>query len=60
MLPIVTALIDLLANWLYRGPCPPRGYGFFIGSVLHGIKISGFEFAWASGPRLVARYYDLC
>jgi hypothetical protein len=24
MLPIVTALTDFLANWLYRGQCPPR------------------------------------
>ena len=55
MLPIVTALTDFLANWLYRGQCPPRGREFFIGSALHGIKSSGFVFKRTShGPRLVA------
>jgi hypothetical protein len=58
--PIVAALIDILANWLHRGQCPPRGYGFFIGSVLHGFKISGFEFTRVHDPRLFFRYYDLC
>ena len=61
MLPIVTALTDFLAHWLYRGQCPPRGREFFIGSALHGFKFSGLVFTRTShGPRLVFRYYDLC
>jgi hypothetical protein len=31
-----------------------------IGSVLRGLKLSGFVFIRVSDPRLVSRYYDLC